>query len=98
MSDLAPQSPLPARPAPPLRDQIHHYPATPIDRRRGRDGVALTLRPVLPQDDLLLAELVDGLSPAARRHRFHGAVLDSNRPRRFSGRCCCPAAPCRCRP
>lgn len=65
----------PGRPsAPPPRYQIHHYPATLIDRRQGRDGVALTLRPVLPQDDLLLAELVDGLSPAARRNRFHGAV------------------------
>lgn len=58
----------------PPRYQIHHYPATLIDSRRGRDGAALTLRPVLPQDDLLLAELVNGLSPAARRNRFHGAV------------------------
>ncbi len=33
----------------------------------------LHLRPVVPQDDLLLAELVAGLSPQARRQRFHGA-------------------------
>lgn len=69
MPDLAPA---PAAPTP--RYQIHPYPATLIDSRRGRDGVALTLRPVLPQDELLLAELVQGLSPAARRNRFHGAV------------------------
>lgn len=75
MPDLAPQPTAPARTGtPPPRYQIHHDPATLIDRRHGRDGVALTLRPVLPQDDLLLAEMVDGLSPAARRNRFHGAV------------------------
>lgn len=78
MPDLAPPPAtpaLPGRPATPAaRYQIHHYPATLIDRRHNRDGVALTLRPVLPQDDLLLAELVGGLSPAARRNRFHGAV------------------------
>jgi acetyltransferase len=63
-----------AHPALPLRYQIHHYPATLIDMRRGADGRRFTLRPVLPQDDLLLAELVAGLSPASRRNRFFGAV------------------------
>lgn len=73
MPDLAAPAAAPAAtPAP--RYQIHHYPASLIDSRRGRDGVALTLRPVLPQDDGLLAELVQGLSPSARRNRFHGAV------------------------
>jgi RimJ/RimL family protein N-acetyltransferase len=54
--------------------QIHHYPATLIDTRSAAGGRRFTLRPVLPQDDLLLAELVAGLSPAARRNRFFGAV------------------------
>ena len=54
--------------------QIHHYPATLIDTRSGAGGRRFTLRPVLPQDDLLLAELVAGLSPAARCNRFFGAV------------------------
>ncbi len=58
----------------PQRYQIHRYPATLIDTRSGADGRRFTLRPVLPQDDLLLAELVAGLSPAARRNRFFGAV------------------------
>lgn len=58
----------------PLRYQIHHYPATLIDTRSGSGGRRFTLRPVLPQDDLLLAELVAGLSLAARRNRFFGAV------------------------
>jgi len=58
----------------PLRDQIHHYPARLIDTRSGTGGRRFTLRPVLPQDDLLLAELVAGLSAEARRNRFFGAV------------------------
>lgn len=58
----------------PQRYQIHRYPATLIDTRSGADGRRFTLRPVLPQDDLLLAGLVAGLSPAARRNRFFGAV------------------------
>ena len=61
-----------AQPAAPY--QIHHYPATLIDRRMLGSTQALTLRPVLPQDDRLLAELVAGLSPNARRNRFHGAI------------------------
>jgi GNAT superfamily N-acetyltransferase len=63
-----------ASPALPLRYQIHHYPATLIDTRSSTGGRRFTLRPVLPQDDLLLAELVAGLSPAARRNRFFCAV------------------------
>lgn len=57
---------------PPYR--IHHYPASLIDTRTLRSGRRLTLRPVLPQDGQLIGELVAGLSPAARRQRFHGAV------------------------
>lgn len=53
---------------------LHHYPATLIDTRICGDHGRLTLRPVLPQDHLLLADLMAGLSPAARRNRFHGAV------------------------
>lgn len=54
--------------------QIHHYPATLIDTRVPRRSRPLTLRPILPQDADLLAELMDGLAPATRRNRFHGAV------------------------
>ena len=54
--------------------RIHHYPATLIDTRVAGNTGRLTLRPVLPQDQLLLAGLVAGLSPSARRNRFHGAV------------------------
>lgn len=54
--------------------QIHHYPASLIDTRTLRNGARLTLRPVLPQDCLLIGELMVGLSPAARHQRFHGAV------------------------
>lgn len=34
----------------------------------------LTLRPIQPQDDERLAALLNGLAPASRRNRFHGAV------------------------
>ena len=56
------------------RYQIHRYPATLIDVRTLHDGARLTLRPVLPQDAELIAELIARLSPAGRRNRFHGAV------------------------
>jgi acetyltransferase len=54
--------------------RIHHYPATLIEQRVLRDGTHLTLRPVLPQDALLLAALIERLSPTSRRNRFLGAV------------------------
>lgn len=67
-----------AAPPPPavpqLRYEIHHYPAALIDMRTLPDGRRLTLRPVLPQDEPLLAGLVARLSAAGRRNRFHGAV------------------------
>ena len=54
--------------------QIHHYPSPLIQTRAQASAGTLTLRPILPQDEELLAELLNGLSPAARRNRFHGAV------------------------
>ncbi len=54
--------------------QIHHYPATLIDTRALAGPGRLTLRPVLPQDAPLLGALVNRLSAAARRNRFHGVV------------------------
>jgi acetyltransferase len=54
--------------------RIHHYPATLIEQRVLSDGAHLTLRPVLPQDALLLAALIERLSPASRRNRFFGAI------------------------
>lgn len=59
---------------PQLRYEIHHYPAALIDMRTLPDGRRLMLRPVLPQDEPLLAGLVDRLSSPGRRNRFHGAV------------------------
>jgi GNAT superfamily N-acetyltransferase len=66
MAPLAPN-----RPSAPLY-QIHHYPTALIETRALGPAGQLTLRPVLPQDDQLLAELVSGLSTEARRNRFHG--------------------------
>lgn len=62
----------PALPGP--RDQIHHYPSPLIETRAQASAGTLTLRPILPHDEELLANLLNGLSPAARRNRFHGAV------------------------
>lgn len=56
------------------RDHIHHDPATRIETRVYRRARQLTMRPILPQDDKLLAQLLDGLTPETRRNRFHGAV------------------------
>lgn len=61
-------------PEPHARYEIHHYPAALIDVRTLPDGRRLMLRPVLPQDEPLLAGLVARLSAAGRRNRFHGAV------------------------
>lgn len=62
------------QPAPTASYQIHHYPATLIDTRALVGIGRLTLRPVLPQDAPLLGALVNRLSAAARRNRFHGVV------------------------
>ena len=65
--------------------QIHHYPATLIETRARSRARPLTLRPILPQDADLLARLVDGLAPATRRNRFHGAIrLSSSHLREMS--------------
>ena len=53
---------------------ISRYPSALIDVRTLRDRSRLTLRPVLPQDDVLLAELIGRVSRASLRNRFHGAV------------------------
>ena len=54
--------------------QKHHGPATLVETRVQRKTPPLTLRPIQPKDADLLAQFVDGLAPAARRNRFHGAV------------------------
>ncbi|CAN5295194.1 hypothetical protein BH11PSE9_BH11PSE9_04110 [soil metagenome] len=54
--------------------RIHRYPAHLIETWHLPDGRRLTLRPVLPQDDVLEQAFVARLSPASRRYRFHGAV------------------------
>ncbi|RYY81910.1 MAG: N-acetyltransferase [Comamonadaceae bacterium] len=50
-----------------------HYPTSLIDVRVLRDGRRLTLRPVLPQDNRLLAELINRLSDVSRSQRFPNA-------------------------
>jgi len=73
MCNISPVSTVsPAPPGPCC--QIHYYPARLSQTRMQASTGPLTLRPILPQDDELLAELLNGLSPAARRNRFHGAM------------------------
>jgi GNAT superfamily N-acetyltransferase len=56
------------------RYQIHRYPATLIETRKHAATGLLTLRPILPQDEELLATFLNDLTPPVRRNRFHGAV------------------------
>lgn len=72
--DVSTTDPAAPPPVPHARYEIHHYPAALIDMRTLPDGRRLMLRPVLPQDESLLAGLVGRLSAAGRRNRFHGAV------------------------
>jgi RimJ/RimL family protein N-acetyltransferase len=52
---------------------IGHYPTELIDVRTFDGDQRLTLRPVLPQDNRLLAELVNRVSERSRSHRFPNA-------------------------
>lgn len=52
---------------------LGHYPTGLIDVRVLRNGARLTLRPVLPQDSQLLAELINRLSAKSLRRRFPSA-------------------------
>jgi GNAT superfamily N-acetyltransferase len=54
--------------------QLSRYPTSLIDVWGAKNGARLTLRPVLPQDDGLLGNMILGLSRATRTNRFHGAV------------------------
>lgn len=54
--------------------QISRYPTEWIDVWPIGRGEQLTLRPILPQDQLMLAQLVHGLSPASRSNRFHAGI------------------------
>lgn len=65
------QSPQP-RPHP--NDRLHPGIATLSHPRLLTRIGPLTLRPICPQDDERLATLLNGLAPAGRRNRFHGAV------------------------
>ena len=49
---------------------IHHYPAHLIEHWTQEDGRGVTLRPVLPQDDLLAQAFFRALSPESRHSRF----------------------------
>lgn len=49
---------------------IHRYPAHLIEHWTQEDGRGVTLRPVLPQDDLLAQAFFRALSPASRHSRF----------------------------
>jgi acetyltransferase len=50
------------------------YPTERIDAWQLADGRRMLLRPVLAQDSDLFGQWIAGLSPQARRNRFHGAV------------------------
>ncbi len=50
--------------------QIHRYPAELIDVMHLADGTRVLIRPVLPQDQELLATFFHDLSPDARCKRF----------------------------
>lgn len=54
--------------------QINRYPTEWIDVWPIGRGDQLTLRPILPQDQQMLARLVQGLSPAGRNNRFHAGI------------------------
>jgi len=56
------------------RYAICRYPTTLIDIWRNERGEQFILRPVLPQDQGLLQDFYESLSPRSRRLRFHGAV------------------------
>jgi acetyltransferase len=56
------------------RYAICRYPTTLIDIWRSPRGEQFLLRPVLPQDQGLLRDFYESLSPRSRRLRFHGAV------------------------
>ena len=53
---------------------ISRYPCTLIDVWRPDTGTALTLRPVLPQDEPLVGRFFASLQPATRYRRFHATV------------------------
>ena len=46
----------------------------PVKVRTLPDGTRLQLRPVLPDDETLIADLMARVSTAGRRNRFHGTV------------------------
>lgn len=54
--------------------RLHRYPAHLIETKPLDDGLHITVRPVLPQDEALLRDFVAALSPASRRWRFHAGV------------------------
>ena len=49
---------------------IHRYPTELIDRWALEDGRAVTIRPVLPQDEVAVQAFVRRLSQESRSHRF----------------------------
>lgn len=53
---------------------ISRYPCALIDVWRPDARTALTIRPVLPQDEPLVGNFFAALQPATRYRRFHGAV------------------------
>lgn len=57
----------------PARFQISRYPAERIDVWALADGRRLLLRPMLPQDAGLFSDWLAGMTPQARRQRFHSA-------------------------
>jgi len=57
---------------------ISHYPTSLIDVRQFKGDRRLTLRPVMPQDNQLLADLINRLSERSRSRRFPNAQLPAS--------------------
>jgi len=70
-----PITPLPLRARTGVVDSylISHYPTNLIDVRRFEGNHRLTLRPVMPQDNRLLADLINRMSERSLSHRFPNA-------------------------
>jgi acetyltransferase len=57
-------------------DAIEHYPVDLIDVWRAANGAGVLLRPVLPQDEVPLGDMVARASRTSRYRRFHGSIRE----------------------
>ncbi len=59
---------------------IRHYPTHLIDRWTLEDGRVVTIRPILPQDDVMAQDFVRGLSMESRYNRFLVGLAELSAP------------------